>query len=135
MFLFVRLVDTMTSGKRLSREEKGKSIATASVATGGDSGDGSPLEEFSLLHRDAMRHTVGMTLDQRLLVADAHRLFREERSVPVVIGEGESSTRVDPGIEVPGEPAVPKESARRRKRKRVVQSKIPRSWLPDLQHC
>ncbi|KAJ4900740.1 Uncharacterized protein Rs2_14691 [Raphanus sativus] len=127
--------EIMISGRRLSREEKGKSISTDPTPTGGDSGDESPLEEFSLLHRDAMRDTDGMTLDQRLLVADAHRLFREERSVPVIAKEGGSPLRVDPGLEVPGEQAAPKEAAPRRKRKRLVQSTIPRSWIPELQQC
>ncbi|KAL0854096.1 hypothetical protein Bca101_059248 [Brassica carinata] len=41
--------------------------------------NGSPLDDFSLLNRDAMRDTENISLDQRLLVADAHRQIREER--------------------------------------------------------
>ncbi|KAF3530520.1 hypothetical protein DY000_02041392 [Brassica cretica] len=63
----------MSSKSRLSRKEKGKVVATfpspASV---------SPLDEFDLIHLDALRDTENMSLSQRLLVADSHRQTREE---------------------------------------------------------
>ncbi|WZY87091.1 hypothetical protein YC2023_033475 [Brassica napus] len=66
----------MTLKSRLSREEKGKDIAD-SPSPAKDT-DGNPLDEFELIHRDALRDTENMSLSQRLLVADAHRQFREE---------------------------------------------------------
>lgn len=66
----------MASRSRLSREEKGKDIATPSSPA--RDANGNPLDEFELIHRDALRDTANMSLSQRLLVADAHRQFRKE---------------------------------------------------------
>ncbi|KAF3516559.1 hypothetical protein DY000_02059278 [Brassica cretica] len=66
----------MASRSRLSREEKGKDIATPSSPA--RDANGNPLDEFELIHRDALRDTENMSLSQRLLVADAHRQFRKE---------------------------------------------------------
>ncbi|KAF3553721.1 hypothetical protein F2Q69_00014273 [Brassica cretica] len=66
----------MASGNRLSREEKGKDIAASSSPA--RDADGGPLDEFNIIHCDALRDTENMSLSQRLLVADAHRQFREE---------------------------------------------------------
>ena len=66
----------MASKSRLSREEKGKDIADSSSPA--RDANGNPLDEFDLIHRDALRDTENMSLSQRLLVADAHRQFREE---------------------------------------------------------
>lgn len=74
---------------RLSREEKGKAVATASSLDKDVTANGSPLEDFELIHRDAMRDTVNMDLSQRLLVADAHRSSREEQDCIVVNEESE----------------------------------------------
>lgn len=69
----------MSPKGRLSREKKGKAVAVPSSPTRDTTVNGSPLDDISLLHRDAMRDTENMSLDQRLLVADAHRQIREER--------------------------------------------------------
>lgn len=120
----------MTLGKRLSREEKGKFLADAPEREGEDPGSGSPLDEFSLLHRDALRDTINMTLDQRLLVAESHGQFREEEDTPVIARGGE-----DPRNDNPSEPAPPRENAPRRGKRKLVQSRIPRLWRPELQSC
>ncbi|KAF2591602.1 hypothetical protein F2Q70_00039535 [Brassica cretica] len=67
----------MPPRSRLSREEKGKDIATSPSPTRDVTANGSPLDEFDLIHRDALRDTENMSLSQRLLVADAHRQIRE----------------------------------------------------------
>ncbi|KAL0699796.1 hypothetical protein Bca4012_055918 [Brassica carinata] len=69
----------MSPGSRLSREEKGKAVAIPSSPVEDTTARGSPLDDFSLIHRDAMRDTVNLDTSQRLLVADAHKLIREER--------------------------------------------------------
>ncbi|KAG2328183.1 hypothetical protein Bca52824_010911 [Brassica carinata] len=79
---------------RLSREEKGKAVATVSSPDKDVTANGSPLEDFDLIHRDAMRDTVNMDLSERLLIAEAHRSFREERDCEVV-DEGSNSSRSD----------------------------------------
>ncbi|KAG5383448.1 hypothetical protein IGI04_034918 [Brassica rapa subsp. trilocularis] len=66
----------MASRSRLSREEKGKDIAAPSSPA--RDANGSPLDEFELIHQDALRDTENMSLSQRLLVDDVHRQFREE---------------------------------------------------------
>ncbi|KAH0886063.1 LOW QUALITY PROTEIN: hypothetical protein HID58_062159, partial [Brassica napus] len=58
---------------RLSREGKGKDVVTSPSPA-----SGSPLDEFDLIHRDALRDTENMSLSQRLLVADSHRKTRKE---------------------------------------------------------
>ncbi|KAF3557595.1 hypothetical protein F2Q69_00016595 [Brassica cretica] len=63
----------MPSKRRLSREEKGKDGTTSPSPV-----SGSPLDEFDLIHRDALRDTENMSLSQRLLVANSHRQTREE---------------------------------------------------------
>lgn len=65
---------------RLSREEKGKDVDVTSSPAKNVTANGSPLEDFDLMHRDAMRDTANMDLSQRLLVVDAHRAFREARA-------------------------------------------------------
>ncbi|XP_013633243.1 PREDICTED: uncharacterized protein At3g60930, chloroplastic-like [Brassica oleracea var. oleracea] len=63
----------MPSKSRLSREGKGKDVVTSPSPA-----SGSPLDEFDLIHRDALRDTENMSLSQRLLVADSHRKTRKE---------------------------------------------------------
>ena len=70
----------MSSKSRLSREEKGKAVAASPSPVKDVTARGSPLDEFSLIHRDAMRDTENLDMSQRLLVADAHRLIREGES-------------------------------------------------------
>ncbi|KAG5384119.1 hypothetical protein IGI04_035589 [Brassica rapa subsp. trilocularis] len=99
----------MASGNRLSREEKGKDIAT-SPSPARDA-DGGPLEDFDIIHRDALRDTENMSLSQRLLVADAHRQFREEIEENV-----EGKDREASGSEAPSLVVRPRRRARRRGR-------------------
>ncbi|KAL0854694.1 hypothetical protein Bca101_059846 [Brassica carinata] len=70
----------MLPKSRPSREEKGKAVAVLLDPTKGVTASGSPLDDFDLVHRDAMRDTENMAMAQRLLVADAHRQIREERA-------------------------------------------------------
>lgn len=120
---------------RLSREEKGKAVASGGSPDGGVTASGSPLDEFSLLHRDAMRDTDNMTLAQRFLVADAHRLFREEGSHPVVIRENANPDREEASVDREGPVDEGPSEPRPRKRKRLVQSRLVRNWRPELQDC
>ena len=62
---------SVMSPRKLSCEEKGKAIAVASSQVEDTTANGSPLDEFTLLHREAMRDSANMSLLQRLLVADA----------------------------------------------------------------
>lgn len=66
----------MSPGRRLSREQKGKSIAT--VFSPAKDADGAPLDDFDLVHREAMMYTRNMSCSQRVLVAESARLHREE---------------------------------------------------------
>ncbi|KAH0892694.1 LOW QUALITY PROTEIN: hypothetical protein HID58_055123, partial [Brassica napus] len=52
---------------------------------------GSPLDDFDLIHRDALRDIENMTLSQCLLVADAHRLIRDEGADRVEVGSSDVS--------------------------------------------
>ena len=99
----------MTSRSRLSREEKGKDIAAPSSPA--RDVNGSPLDEFDLIHRDTLRDTENMSLSQRLLVADAHRQFREEAEERVRDKGGDAS-----GSEAPSQVVRPPRRARRRVR-------------------
>lgn len=110
----------MASKSRLSREEKGKDIADSSSPA--KDADGNPLDEFELIHRDALRDTENMSLSQRLLVADAHRQFREEEEgrvedeervgdVESLRDEGENAS--GSGSETPRSVARPRRWARR----------------------
>ncbi|KAF3595812.1 hypothetical protein DY000_02023223 [Brassica cretica] len=65
----------MPPRSRLSREEKGKGIGDSPNPIRVASATDSPLDDFDLIHRDALRDTENMTLSQRLLVADAHRMI------------------------------------------------------------
>ncbi|KAF3532609.1 hypothetical protein DY000_02039829 [Brassica cretica] len=87
---------------RLSREEKGKDIADSPSPTRDASATGSPLDDFDLIHRDALRDTENMTLSQRLLVADAHRMIRDEGADRVEVGSSDVS-----GIRHPSTIAYP----------------------------
>ena len=66
----------MSSRGRLSREQKGKAVAS-SPSPARDP-DGTPIEDFDLIHREAMMDTVNLDLPQRVLVSDSARLHREE---------------------------------------------------------
>ena len=81
----------------MSREEKGKDIADSPSPTRDVSAIGSPLDDFDLIHRDALRDTENMTLSQRILVADAHRMIRDEDADRVEVGNSDVSGSEDRG--------------------------------------
>ncbi|KAH0860489.1 hypothetical protein HID58_088750 [Brassica napus] len=81
----------MPPRSRFSREEKGKDIADSLSPTTDASATGCPLDDFDLIHHDALRDTENMTLSQRLLVADAHRLIRDEGADRVEVGSSDVS--------------------------------------------
>ncbi|KAG2249012.1 hypothetical protein Bca4012_087659 [Brassica carinata] len=83
-----------TPKSRLSREEKGKDIVTTPSPTKDLTANGSPLDEFDLIHRDAMRDTENMSLSQRLLVSESHMQIREEAAgrTEVSVGSDASSS-------------------------------------------
>ncbi|KAF3571062.1 hypothetical protein F2Q69_00060124 [Brassica cretica] len=81
----------MPSRSQLSREEKGKDIATSPSPTKDVTANGSPLDEFDLIHRDALRDTENMSLSKRLLVVDTHRQIREEGAARVKVGSSDVS--------------------------------------------
>ncbi|XP_033139728.1 meiosis-specific protein ASY2 [Brassica rapa] len=106
----------MASKSRLSREEKGKDIADSSSPA--KDADGGVLDEFELIHRDALRDTENLSLSQRLLVANAHRQFREEEERQVedeedVEGGGRLEDDVGSGPEAPRAVVRPRRRARR----------------------
>ena len=65
----------MSSGPRLSRQQKGKGVAATLSPTRNPDGD--RVEDPEVIHRAAMMDTVNLSRSQRLLVADAARLARE----------------------------------------------------------
>ncbi|KAG2287419.1 hypothetical protein Bca52824_047023 [Brassica carinata] len=87
----------MPPRSRLSREEKGKDIADSPSPTRDVSAPGSPLDDFDSIHRDALRDTENMTLSQRLLVAGAHRVTRDEDADRVEVGSSDVSGSEDRG--------------------------------------
>ena len=119
----------MASKNRLSREEKGKDIAAPSSPA--RDADGSPLDEFDVIHRDALRDTENMSLSQRLLVADAHRQFCEEAEENAE-GEGREAS----GSEAPSQVARPRRRAQRRGRfDQSASCPVPRSIPFDELDC
>lgn len=66
----------MSSGERLSREHKGKAVATGSSPARDTAGD--PLAELDVIHRKAMMDTTNMDTPQRALVVESTRQLREE---------------------------------------------------------
>lgn len=106
----------MTSGGRLSRNQKGKAAVTSSIPARDTSGD--PLEEFESVHREAMMDTRSLDVPQRLLVSESARLHREEvRGAPTEAqvctrdGRGGTGEAVPPINYVPT-CHYPKESSR-----------------------
>uniref|UniRef100_M4FEX2 Uncharacterized protein n=1 Tax=Brassica campestris TaxID=3711 RepID=M4FEX2_BRACM len=65
----------MSSGQRLSRQQKGKAVAAASNTARNPDGD--RVGDPEAIHRGAMMDTANLSRSQRLLVADAARLARE----------------------------------------------------------
>ncbi|KAF2533231.1 hypothetical protein F2Q70_00031381 [Brassica cretica] len=87
----------MPPRSRLSREEKGKDIVVSPSPIRDASATGSPLDDFDLIHRNALRDTENMTLSQRLLVADAHRMIRDEGAGRVEVRSSDASGSEDRG--------------------------------------
>ncbi|KAF2588417.1 hypothetical protein F2Q70_00038178 [Brassica cretica] len=76
---------------RLSREEKGKGVADSPNPTRDARVADSPPDDFDLIHRDALRDLDNMTLSQRLLVAEAHKMIRDECADRVEVGSSDVS--------------------------------------------
>lgn len=68
----------MAQRERLSREQKGKGIATRADSMADLTRNGSPLDKFSLIHQVVMLDSANLDLSQHLLVADAARLVISE---------------------------------------------------------
>ncbi|KAF8102777.1 hypothetical protein N665_0195s0014 [Sinapis alba] len=64
----------MSSGGRLSRKQKGKAVASESSPA--RDVDMTPLDDFELVHREAMMDTRSLGLPKRLLVSESSRLHR-----------------------------------------------------------
>ncbi|KAF3508717.1 hypothetical protein F2Q69_00008580 [Brassica cretica] len=79
----------MPPRNRLSQEEKGKGVADSPSPIRDAQATDSPLDEFDLIHRDALRDSDNVTLSQRLLVADAHRMIRDDCAGRVEVGSGD----------------------------------------------
>lgn len=62
----------MLSGGRLSREQKGKAVATES-SHARDAAE-NPPSEFEEIHREAMMDMVNMDTPQRVLVVETERV-------------------------------------------------------------
>ncbi|KAF3556442.1 hypothetical protein F2Q69_00014356 [Brassica cretica] len=90
---FIRIAgsNARDNPSRLVVEEKGKDIADSPIPTRDASATGSPVDDFDSIHRDALRDTENMTLSHRLLVADAHRLIRDEGADRVEVGSSDVS--------------------------------------------
>ncbi|KAF3517867.1 hypothetical protein DY000_02062984 [Brassica cretica] len=69
--------------------EKGKGVADYPSPTRDERVADSPLDDFDLIHRDALRDLDNMTLSQRLLVADAHKMIRDERANCIEVGSSD----------------------------------------------
>ena len=65
----------MSSGQRLSRQQKGKAVAA--VSNTARNPDGDRVGDPEAIHREAMMDAANLSRSQRLLVADAARLARE----------------------------------------------------------
>lgn len=76
---------------RLSREEKRKGVADSPSPTRDARVADSPPDDFDLINRDALRDLDNMTLSQRLLVADAHKMIRDECADRVEVGSSDMS--------------------------------------------
>ena len=66
----------MSSGSRLSREQKGKTVARGSESSPPRVIELNSSSDFETINRDAMMDTVNMDTPQRVLVADAARQLR-----------------------------------------------------------
>ena len=65
----------MSSGQRLSKQQKGKAVAATSNPTRNPDGD--RVGDPEAIHRAAMMDTPNLSRSQRLLVADAASLASE----------------------------------------------------------
>uniref|UniRef100_A0A0D3CNM4 Uncharacterized protein n=1 Tax=Brassica oleracea var. oleracea TaxID=109376 RepID=A0A0D3CNM4_BRAOL len=80
----------MSSVQRLSRQQKGKSVAATSAPARNP--DGGCMGDLESAHHTAMMDTVNLSRSQKLLVADATRLAREG-SEDVAVRDATESTR------------------------------------------
>uniref|UniRef100_A0A0D3A8H1 Uncharacterized protein n=1 Tax=Brassica oleracea var. oleracea TaxID=109376 RepID=A0A0D3A8H1_BRAOL len=71
----------MSSGGRLSREQKEKAVARATESSPARVVESNSPYDFVTIHREAMMDTTNMDTPQRVLVAESARLIREERAV------------------------------------------------------
>ncbi|KAH0892886.1 hypothetical protein HID58_055315 [Brassica napus] len=76
---------------RLSREKKGKGVADSPSPIRDARVTDSPPDDFDMIHRDALRDSDNMTLSQRLLVADAHKMIRDKCVDRVEVGSSDVS--------------------------------------------
>ncbi|KAF3503983.1 hypothetical protein F2Q69_00041239 [Brassica cretica] len=72
---FIAPFDRCVAGKRLSKQQKEKSVAATSASARNP--DGGCIGDLESAHHTAMMDTVNLSRSQRLLVADATRLARE----------------------------------------------------------
>ncbi|KAH0862262.1 hypothetical protein HID58_079473 [Brassica napus] len=71
--------------------EKGKGVADSPSPTRDARVADSPPDDFDLIHRDALRDLDNMTLSQCLLVAEAHKMIRDECADRVEVGSSDVS--------------------------------------------
>ncbi|KAF2619016.1 hypothetical protein F2Q68_00040152 [Brassica cretica] len=71
--------------------EKGKGVADSPSPIRDVRVTDSPPDDFDLIHRDALRDLDNMTLSQRLLVADAHRMIHDECADRIEVGSSDVS--------------------------------------------
>ena len=71
----------MSSGGRISREQKGKARARETESSHARVVESNSPSDFETIHREAMIDTTNMDTPQRVLVAESARLIREEMAV------------------------------------------------------
>ncbi|KAF8082024.1 hypothetical protein N665_0852s0003 [Sinapis alba] len=79
----------MEPARRLSRKQKGKVVAIESSPA--RDVDGTPLDDFELVHHEAMMDTQSLGLSERFLVSESAHLHRRE--VPSVTTEAQACAR------------------------------------------
>ncbi|KAF3503803.1 hypothetical protein F2Q69_00044511 [Brassica cretica] len=84
------LVIVVSVSSRMT-SEKGKGVADSPSLFRDARATDNPPDDFDSIHRDALRDSDNMTLSQRLLVADAHRMIRDECAGRVEVGNSDVS--------------------------------------------
>ncbi|KAF3519710.1 hypothetical protein DY000_02063375 [Brassica cretica] len=74
-----------------ARREKGKGVADSPSPIRDARVTDSPPDDFDSIHRDALRDSDNMTLPQRLMVTDAHKMIRDECTDRVEVGSSDVS--------------------------------------------